>query len=96
MPGLDPSALTPEMTIEVTLGDFHATHDRAGVARERTEKGKELDKLSVPGLRQILADLRAGQRLTDAEDGPDFMFAADYSLSILAVVAELRGRGEQV
>ncbi len=96
MPDIDPNALMPEMTIKVTLAEFETTHARAGEARGRVEKRGELDKLSIAELYQVLADLRAGQRLSDAEDGPDFEFTPSYSLAILAVLAELRRRGERV
>lgn len=95
MSGLNVDALMPEMTIKVTMGDFHSIHGRAMAAKERV--AKEVQRMSIPELRQALEALRAGQRLAGAENGPDFMFATDYSLAILAVLAELRRRfAEQV
>lgn len=35
----DPSQRTPEMGVEITLGDFHATHEAASQARDTLKDG---------------------------------------------------------
>jgi len=67
MSGLNVDALMPEMTIKVTMGDFHSIHGRAMAAKERV--AKEVQRMSIPELRQALEALRAGQRLAGAENG---------------------------
>ena len=83
----DPSAQTPQMTISVTLGEFHSTHERAAAARKKVHT--ELSTMNVNDLKSVLTDLQAGQRLSDAEDGPDFMYASDYNDEIWVVEREL-------
>lgn len=73
----DPNELTPDMKINVTLGEFHDTHDRAGDTKEKMKK-VPFAQWSKEDLEAGLAALRAAQRLTDAETSSDFMFAMGY------------------
>jgi hypothetical protein len=83
--------LLTDMKVEVTVGGFHRTHDVAGLAETIVAKGN-LDKLLTSKLLNFLKNLEAGQRLTDAETGPDFMFAHSYTDSIRAVEKEIKRR----
>lgn len=82
--------LLEEMKGDVTVGQFHDAHDRAHKAEKLLRKG--VRNVSVEELRSALAGLQAGQRMTDAEDGPDAMFAADYTTLIRRVKRELERR----
>lgn len=82
--------LLTEMSIEVTEGEFHDTHDAAHQAEELLKQG--VKNLSVPELEDALQKLNAGQRLTDAETGPDAWCASNYRDSIALVETELRKR----
>ena len=84
----DSSALTPEMRIDISLGEFHSTHDRAHTAQRKVLN--KLSTMSTDELATVLADLQAGQRLTDAEDGDDFMYASSYHQEIKMVVEAIR------
>ncbi len=86
----DSSQRTPEMDVEVTLGDFHATHEAAAQARDTLKGG--VAGLSTDALNVALGKLKAAQRLTDAETGPDCMFATSYLDVISIVEAELASR----
>jgi hypothetical protein len=83
-----PSQRTPEMSIDISLGDFHRTHDAAHEAVSLIKAG--LDQIPSEKLLDILAALRAGQALTDAETGDDFMFAASYRDEIKMVEEAMR------
>lgn len=89
----DPSQRTPEMSIDVSLGEFHGTHDKAYKAKELVRAGP--DKLSLSDLRKALAQMEAGERLSAAETGPDCMYAPDYSDEIKLAEAELERRSEE-
>jgi len=84
----NPSAQTPEMKIRVSLGEFHSTHDRAHAAQRRVLDG--LSTMSTNELTNALADLQAGQRLTNAEDGNDFMYASSYHQEIKMVLDAIK------
>ncbi len=86
----DPSQQTPDMDLVVSLGVFHDTHSAAHQVKDALKNGVE--KLSSDELRTALAKLQAGQRLSDAETGPDFMFAANYIDAIITVQSELASR----
>jgi hypothetical protein len=81
---------TPDMAVKVTISDFHRTHEKAGRAEGLVGKGAKTR--SVKKLRQALAELRAAQDLSNAETGPDRMYAASYREEIKKVEAELRRR----
>lgn len=80
-----------DMNIPVTHNEFHDTHRDAGEAKRRFEREKE--HLTSDDLREIHRKLLAGQRLTDAETGPDCMFATSYHNDIRAVSEALKARG---
>jgi hypothetical protein len=84
----DSSARTPEMRIDVSLGEFHSTHDRAHTAQRKVHN--ELSTMSTDELTTALAELQEGQRLTDAEDGDDFMYASSYHQEIRMVIETIR------
>jgi hypothetical protein len=87
---IDPRTETPDMNVRVSLGTFHQTHNAASDAKALLEAG--IEKLSTAKLEEILANLRAAQRLTDAEAGSDFMYATSYREEIRQVVAHLELR----
>lgn len=86
----NPCAETPDMSIHVSLGIFHQTHNAAINAKELLKTG--IEKLSTAKLEEILSNLRAAQRLTDAETGSDFMYATSYHDEIQQVVDQLERR----
>lgn len=86
----DPWVL-PQMKKSVAHTEFHDTHDTAEAARDYLE-GKDAKSLSTRKIRQLLGDFEAAQELTDAEDGPDFMFAASYKKEIDLLRKELKRR----
>ena len=89
----DPGASTPDMAFNVSLGDFHQTHEKARAAVEVAESGL-LGFLLISELKQVLSDLRAGQELTDAETGSDRVWATSYYKEIGLVQTELKRRSE--
>lgn len=84
----DPHAILTEMSVEITVGEFHRIHDIALAAETKVEAGG-LDKLQTSELVSILQDLEAGQRLTKAETGPDQMYAHSYYDAIDEVKKEI-------
>lgn len=86
----DLNAQTPEMRIDISLGDFHATHEIAHQWQTRVEGG--VSTLSLPELHAALSTMEAGQAISDSEDGPDSMFAANYRAALGIVRAELARR----
>jgi hypothetical protein len=80
-----------QMKIKVTVGEFHSTHDKALAAQKIVQTS---DLSTIPGQRLIIlkGKLAAGQRLTDAEDGPDFMYATSYKDEITLIDKELQRR----
>ena len=89
----DPSQRTPDMKINVSLGDFHSTHEKAQRVEELIRE--DIKKVPTAGLRTALSNLLAAQRLTDAEDGDDCMFAISYSGDIKKIVRELERRNRK-
>jgi hypothetical protein len=85
--------LLSEMSIKVTVGEFHDTHDAAHQVEELLKHGAE--NLSVSELTDALQKLNAGQRLTDAETGPDAWCAHSYRDSIALAEKELRKREQE-
>lgn len=81
--------LVPDMNVKITRREFHKTHDKAQKAQKRVQDGN-LYKLSTAEMQQILADLEAGQYLTDAETGPNFTYGPSYRSEIFLVKAKLR------
>ncbi|HEY4482588.1 MAG TPA: hypothetical protein VI953_00230 [Candidatus Paceibacterota bacterium] len=63
------------MAVDVSLGDFHDTHDRAQVYVDRLKKGPPMNKTE---LEQALVALGEAQGLTNAETGIDAMYAMQY------------------
>ena len=88
----DPTVSTPEMTIEVSLGQFHRTHDRARAAQKKVQS--DMSAMNTAEMETALTDLRAGQRLTDAEDGADFMYADNYNQEIRLVRQAISGKNQ--
>ncbi len=80
-----------DMEIEVTFREFHKTHDAARMA-ENSVKDARLEEFPTEFLVQLLATLKAGQRLTDAETGPDSHYAHSYNDNICRVMEELKTR----
>lgn len=80
-----------EMSVVVTVAKFHETHD-AAIAAEASVKEGSLEALSTIQVLKLLRDLEAGQRLTNAETGPDAVFAHSYSESIDLVEREISRR----
>ena len=87
---IDRGARTPDMRIDVSLGTFHDTHDVAGEALERVRKG--LKGVGRKELKELLANLEAGQDLTDAETGIDAMYAMQYNDEIKLVRQALKNK----
>jgi hypothetical protein len=88
----DPAEQTPGMTINVSLGEFHSTHDVACAAKQAVTGDKDFSGMSVDQLQAFLAQLEAGQRLTDAEDDIDAWCATSYFDEIGKVKGELKRR----
>ncbi|OHB02047.1 MAG: hypothetical protein A3A96_03505 [Candidatus Zambryskibacteria bacterium RIFCSPLOWO2_01_FULL_39_39] len=86
----DPNALTPEMKIFVTLGEFHRTHNTAYVILGKMY-GNDLSTWTPWELAEDLAKLRAAQRLTDAETGDDDG-GTDYRREIQLLQKEIERR----
>ena len=82
--------LLPEMSIEITVGEFHDTHDAAIKAKDLLKT--DISKLSLSNLKKALEKFEAGQELTDAETGPDFMYAPDYRAEIKLIEKEIEKR----
>ncbi|MDP2651052.1 MAG: hypothetical protein Q8O98_00505 [bacterium] len=87
----DSNHILSEMKIEVTHGEFHRTHNIARVARDHVRE-ENLSRYSADELERMKSRLRAGQGLSRAEDGPDFMFAPTYNDEIKAIEEELERR----
>lgn len=84
------SELLPEMSIEITVGEFHDTHDAAIKAKDLLKT--DISKLSLSNLKKALKKFEAGQELSDAETGPDFMYAPDYRAEIKLIEKEIEKR----
>lgn len=82
----DNDGFMPGMECKVTVSTFHNVHDMASEAQRQFKEGKYLTK---DDLRIILAKLQAGQSMSDAETGIDFMFAPRYNDDIRAVRAAI-------
>jgi hypothetical protein len=80
-----------DMSIEITVGEFHRVHDTA-LEAENLVKRNKLDGLQTKELLDILSKLEAGQRLTKAETGPDMMYAHSYFDSITTVRKKIEAR----
>lgn len=91
-----PDEQVSEMKVAVTYRDFHGTHDKALAARKLVRESKSLKGLETARLNEMIAHMQSGQRLTDAEDGPDFMFASDYNSEIRLCQNELASRKTHV
>ena len=89
----DPSMKTPDMDIDVSLGEFHSTHDKAHEAEKITEG--DLSIFDEKTLIKTLHLLQSAQALSNAETGPDMMFAANYSEAINKVREELEKRNSK-
>jgi hypothetical protein len=85
--------LTPDMSIKISLHEFHRIHDEAWKAKDLIKTG--IKELSVDQLRDAWNKLHAGQSLFNAETGPDFMYAASYHDTIALAEAELATRPSQ-
>ena len=86
----DPSMKTPDMSIDVSLGEFHGTHDKAREAEKIIEE--DLSVFDEKTLIITLNALRTAQTLSDAETGPDMMYAPSYIEAINKVREELKKR----
>lgn len=87
----DPSQKTPEMKINVSLGEFHSTHSTAYEAKGWLNT-KGVKNLSVPELEEALRSFRAGQYLSDNEDCEHAEDVPSYTAEIRAIEAELETR----
>ncbi len=92
---MDITAMTPDMDLHISLGDFHRTHDQAQAVEERL-KNEDLTTVPSPRLVQDLQLLTRGQFLTDHEDGPDLMYSHSYDEAIKLVEEELGRRAPSV
>ncbi len=87
----DPSQRTPEMKINVSLGEFHNTHDNAYEAG-RWLRDKGVENLTIPELEEALRRLQAGQHLSDNEDCEAAEDVPSYGTEIRTVQTELEKR----
>jgi hypothetical protein len=87
----DPSQRTPEMKIDVSLGEFHGTHDKAYEAKAWL-RDKGVESLSVSELQEALRRFHAGQHLSDNEDCEHAENVPRYTAEIQAVQDELDRR----
>ena len=76
--------LVSEMTIKVSFRDFHQIHSEA-TANQILVQRNDLSTFTKSQLESTLVSLKAGQRLTDAENGSDFMYATSYLHEITIV-----------
>ncbi|HMP67581.1 MAG TPA: hypothetical protein PKA60_02430 [Candidatus Paceibacterota bacterium] len=55
-------------------------------------ESRNLKRFEIARLKEMIAHLESGQRLTNTEDGPDFVFASDYNSEIRLCQNELASR----
>jgi|GEM_PF-5520593 len=79
------------MNIHVTFGEFDRIHRKAREARQMVRVLGNPKRAPDRILKRLLSDLKAGQGLSNAETGSDFMYAPDYREEI-RIIENVLGR----